>query len=293
MNTILFTVAVLTLTGLCAALILYFTSRKFFVEEDSRIDGVQDMLPGANCGGCGAAGCRAFAEQLVGADSMEGLRCPVGGDEVMNKIAAYLGREVQAGVPQVAVVSCNGTCENRPARLHYDGANRCAIAHALFVGAGGCAYGCLGCGDCVAACQFGALSMDAGTGLPVVDASRCTACGACVKACPRGIVELRRKFPGNRQIYVSCVSHDKGAVARKICAAACIGCGKCQKTCTFEAITLENNVAWIDSTKCRLCRKCAETCPTHSIVERNFPARRPVPEAKPAAAATVGSSNQS
>jgi ferredoxin len=196
------------------------------------------------------------------------------------------------GEPMVAVVRCNGTCAFRPKIAEYSGLRTCAAMNACGAGETACGFGCLGCGDCVAACQFDAIHMNPETGLPEVDEEKCTSCGACVKACPRGIVELRKKFPGNRQIYVSCVSHDKGAVARKICAAACIGCGKCQKTCTFEAITLENNVAWIDSTKCRLCRKCAEACPTHSIVERNFPARRPAPEAKPAATATVGTPNQ-
>ena len=143
MNTILFTVATLTFTGLCAALILYFTSRKFFVEEDSRIDGVQEMLPGANCGGCGAAGCRAVAEQLVGADTMDGLRCPVGGDEVMKKVAGILGFEAQAKAPMVAVVRCNGSCENRPLTNVYDGAQSCKGKAALYAGDTGCPFGSL------------------------------------------------------------------------------------------------------------------------------------------------------
>jgi len=112
-----------------------------------------------------------------------------------------------------------------------------------------------------------------------VDEDKCTSCGACVKACPKNIIELRKKGPKSRRIFVSCVNKDKGAAARKACANACIGCGKCVKECPFEAITLENNVAYIDYRKCRLCRKCVAVCPTGAIHELNFPPRK---EAAPA-----------
>ena len=146
--------------------------------------------------------------------------------------------------------------------------------HACYVGETACPFGCLGCGDCVAACQFGALSMDPETGLPVVDDEKCTACGKCVKACPRTLIELRKKGPKNRRIVVLCRNKDKGAVARKACKNACIGCGKCQKECNFEAITVENNLAYIDWQKCRLCRKCEAACPTGAIHAVNFPPRK-------------------
>lgn len=284
MSTIVFTVAVLTVIGLFAAVILYFTARKFHVEEDGRIDEVQEMLPGANCGGCGSAGCRAFAEKLVGSDDWEGLRCPVGGDETMQAIASFLGKEAKAGVALEAVMRCSGSCTAAPARVRYDGVRSCAVANNLFAGESGCAFGCLGCGDCEAACQFGGVKINPETGLPVIDYDLCTGCGACVKACPRHVIELRRKAPKNRRIYVSCLNQEKGAVARKQCEAACIGCGKCQKVCAFDAITVENNVAWIDSGKCRFCRKCVEACPTHSIIEENFPPRKVVAEAANGAA---------
>ena len=119
--------------------------------------------------------------------------------------------------------------------------------------------------------------MDPETGLPVVDEEKCTACGACVKACPKLIIELRKKWPKNRAVYVSCVSKDKGAVTMKACKAGCIGCGKCQKVCPFEAITIANNLAYIDYEKCKLCRKCEDECPQHSIVAVNFPVRKPKP----------------
>ena len=116
--------------------------------------------------------------------------------------------------------------------------------------------------------------MNEQTGLPEVDEEKCTSCGACVKACPRHIIELRKRGPKSRRIYVSCVNKDKGAVAKKACKAACIGCGKCAKECKFEAIVVENNVAYIDPEKCRICRKCEAVCPTGAIVALNFPPRK-------------------
>jgi ferredoxin len=113
--------------------------------------------------------------------------------------------------------------------------------------------------------------MNEETGLPEVDENKCVTCGACVKACPRHIIELRKKGPKNRRVFVSCVNRDKGAIAMKACKSACIGCGKCAKECQFEAITIEENLSYIDFTKCRLCKKCVAICPTKAIQAVNFP----------------------
>lgn len=200
----------------------------------------------------------------------------------MKAIAEYLGRVAEEKEPEVAVVRCSGSCDVRPRTNKYDGVSSCAVAASLYAGETGCSFGCVGFGDCVAVCAFGALSMDPETGLPVVDDEKCTACGKCVKACPKTIIELRKKGPKSRRVFVSCVNKDKGAITRKACTVGCIGCGKCVKTCPFEAITLENNLAYIDSYKCRLCRKCVVECPTGAIHEVNFPPR-PVKTDEPAA----------
>ena len=276
-TTIIFTVASLSILGLLLAVVLYFVAQKFKVEEDPRIDIVEGIMPGANCGGCGQAGCRAFAEACTKAENLDNLFCPVGGNATMKKVADALGFEVSEKAPMVAVVRCNGTCENRPKTSVYDGVASCAVKSALYAGDTGCKYGCVGCGDCVKVCNFGALSMDPATGLPVVDEEKCAACGACVKACPKGVIELRNKGPKNRRVFVSCVSQDKGAVARKACKAACIGCGKCAKVCPFEAIKVENNVAYIDFNKCKLCTKCVAECPTGAIHKVNFPEKPAAP----------------
>lgn len=274
-------VIVLGAIALIAAVILYVCSKKFAVKEDPRIAQVSAILPGANCGGCGFPGCSGMADALVkGADagSLDGLMCPVGGAEVMGQVADLLGMAIANTDPMVAVVRCNGTCELRPRMAEYDGLRTCTAMNACGAGETGCGYGCLGCGDCVAACQFDAIHMNPETGLPEVDEDKCTACGACTKACPRHIIELRKKGPKGRRIYVSCMNKDKGAAAMKACKAACIGCGKCEKECKFEAITITNNLSYIDFNKCRMCKKCVEACPTHAIHAVNFPAPKPKPE---------------
>ena len=268
---VIWTIAVIALLGLVLALVLYIVADRFKVEADPRIDEVEKVRPGANCGGCGFAGCRAFADAAVKAPNLDNNYCPVGGNDVMKKVAAILGYEVKEKAPMVAVVRCNGSCEARPRINEYDGYASCRVKAALYAGDTACAFGCLGCGDCVAACAFGAISMDPATGLPVVDESKCTACGACAKACPKSIIEIRPKGPRGMRLYVSCLNRDKGPAAKKACASACIGCGICAKTCTHGAITVENNVAYIDPAKCKLCRECEAVCPTGAIHSVNFP----------------------
>ena len=281
MNFILIAVLVLGAIALVAAIILYIVAKKFAVEEDPRIAKISALLPQANCGGCGFPGCSGMAVALVkGADngSVEGLFCPVGGATVMEQAADLLGIAVANTEPKVAVVRCNGTCENRPRIAEYDGMRTCAAMHSTGAGETGCGYGCLGCGDCVSACPFGAIHINPDTLLPEVDEDKCTGCGSCAKACPRHIIELRKKGPKGRRVYVQCVNHDKGAIARKACSSACIACGKCEKVCKFDAITIENNVSYIDFNKCRMCTKCVDECPTGAIVKVNFPVRKPKPE---------------
>lgn len=281
---ILYAVISLGAIGVVAAIILFFVAQKFKVIEDPRIDEVEEVLPAANCGGCGFAGCRNFAEEIVKAGNMEGFNCPVGGADLMTDVGKVLGLEAEIKDPEIAVLLCNGTCENSPQKVKYDGVKSCFVANALFSGEGGCAYGCLGCGDCVEACDFDAMYMDEVTGLPIVK-DNCIACGACVKACPRNILELRPRGKKDRRIFVSCVNKEKGGPAKKNCSVACIGCGKCEKVCKFDAITIENNLAYIDAVKCKLCRKCAPECPTNAIWELNFPPKKDRPAVETAAPA--------
>ncbi len=275
-STVVYAIAALAIIGAIAAVILYFVAQKFKVYEDPRIDDVVDKLPGANCGGCGFAGCRALAEAIVNSESMDGKFCPVGGSDAMQQVASVMGLTVEETDPMVAVVRCNGGKCNSPSKVEYEGLQDCLYAHMNFSGEGGCSFGCLGLGSCAAACQFDALRVNPETGLPEVNQDKCVACGACVKACPRGVIELRKKGKNDRRVFVSCINKEKGAEAKKNCGAACIGCGKCAKACPFEAITVENNIAYIDFNKCKSCRKCVAECPTGAIHAVNFPEKKAV-----------------
>ena len=267
-------VAVLTLGVLAVVLasVLYYCSRKFAVKEDARIGEVYDMLPKANCGGCGMAGCQAMAEALVKKADGNGstaLMCPVAGAEVMDRISSFLGMAGESATPKKAVVKCAGC--GLSATVEYDGLGTCAAKNACGNADGTCGYGCLGCGDCAAACSFGGIKIDAERRVAVVDTSLCTACGACMKACPRHIIELAPVNIKNRRVFVACSNLSRGPVAMKECGTSCIGCGKCAKECPFGAITVENNLAHIDYGKCRLCRKCVKACPRNAIAAHGFP----------------------
>lgn len=275
-NGIITALITLSAIGVVAAVVLYFIAQKFKVIEDPRIDDVSEALPQANCGGCGYAGCRAFAEAMVKEGTMEGYFCPVGGNDLMASIAPLLGVEAVEKKPQIAVLKCNGSSANSPAKYEYDGPANCTFTHTLASGEGGCKYGCLGGGECVDACDFDAMYMDPETNLPVVKIN-CVSCNACVEACPRDLLELRNRGPKEKRIFVSCMNQEKGGPAKKNCSVACIGCSMCFKVCAFDAITMANNLAYIDYEKCTLCRKCVEVCPTNAIHEINFKPRKPRP----------------
>ncbi len=291
MDFILIAALVCGAIGFIAALVLFFVSKKFAVKEDPRIGQVSEVLPQANCGGCGFPGCAGFASACVkaaDAGSLDGCSCPVGGQSVMEKVADILGMKVEAGCPKVAVVRCNGTCENRPRVVAYDGVMNCRVANSTSMGETACAYGCLGCGDCVAKCQFDAIKINPATGLPEVDMSKCTACGACAKACPRNIIEIRNVSGDKKEAYVvECMNKDKGAAATKACAAACIGCMKCEKVCGFDAVHIENNVAYINPEKCQLCGECEKACPKNVIAFLDINGKKPKAKPAPAKAAPV------
>ncbi len=289
MEVILFAAAIVGAIGLVLAIILFFVGKKFAVKEDPRIGQVSEVLPQANCGGCGFPGCAGFASACVkaaDAGSLDGYLCPVGGQAVMEQVAGILGMSVEAGCPKAAVVRCNGTCENRPRVAEYNGVNSCRIANTTSMGETACAYGCLGCGDCVAKCQFDAIKMNPATGLPEVDMTKCTACGACAKVCPRNIIEIRNVSGDKKEAYVvECMNKDKGAAATKACAAACIGCMKCEKVCGFDAVHVENNVAYINPEKCQLCGECEKACPKSVIAFLDITGKEPKVVKKPTPAA--------
>lgn len=258
-------------TGAFAAGILFIIAKKFYVFEDPKIDEVDEVLPGANCGACGFAGCRNFAEATVKHKDLSNLHCPVGGNDCMSAVASLLGLEATEQEPMIAVLRCNGSKQNAPAKVNYEGAASCKSAHSMFAGTSGCAYGCLGLGDCAVVCDFDALYVDEKTGLPVVDEVKCAACGACVKACPRDIFEMRPKGKDSKRVFVACMNKEKGGPAKKNCSVACIGCQKCKKVCDSETVTITNFLSYIDPTTDVNTQgaKLVDCCPTNAIIGVN------------------------
>ena len=267
-NLILINIITLVSIALIAAAVLYFVSQKFKVTENPLISEVEACLPQANCGACGKAGCHDFARACVNAsaEDFKKLYCPVGGNAVMSKVAATLGRESTTKEETVAVLRCQGSCQNAPDKVEYTGIAFCRIANKISSGRSGCPDGCLRLGDCVRACPFGAISMDKDTGLPVVDENKCTSCGTCVAICPRGLYEIRKKGGKEGRVYVACNNKQKGAIARKNCQTACIACQKCAKICS--EIKIENNLSYIPTTVSaeKYGAELAANCPTKAII---------------------------
>ena len=208
--------------GVLLGVIIGVVAKAFAVSVDERIEKVEELLPGANCGGCGFAGCAAFAKAVVAEDAAPG-QCPVcSGDDVKN-IAEYLGIVVEQGEKMVAIVRCSGDIPNTERSL-YNGIRDCRSAVVVQGGAKGCDYGCLGFGSCANACPFGAIEMR--DGLAVVHPELCVGCGNCIEACPKDLIVL---VPASADVHVYCNSPEKGAAKRKVCKTACIACRKCVK----------------------------------------------------------------
>jgi Na+-translocating ferredoxin:NAD+ oxidoreductase RNF subunit RnfB len=260
MSSVLTAVLLVAVIGLVCAGLLVFASKVFHVAVDETTRLVRECLPGANCGGCGFAGCDDYAAKLTEDGELSCTLCSPGGAAVAAQIAELLGRSVGDAEPQVAQVMCNGTCDASRTVLEWQGMQSCKGAKGWFTSPNACMFGCVGLGDCHDACQFDAI--DVVNGVAVVNRVNCVACGACVSACPQKIIQL---VPKKNQVHVLCSSTDKGGVARKNCDNACIGCTKCTTVCNFDAITVEDNLARIDQSKCKSCGLCAVVCPTGAI----------------------------
>ena len=230
------------------------------VEADVRVEKVTSLLPGYNCGGCGYAGCDALAKAIAAGEAPANA-CPVGGAPVAAKIGAIMGEEVGESVRMTAFVKCAGDCDKAKENYVYSGAMDCTAMNVVPNGGSkACTYGCMGYGSCVKACPFDAIHVV--NGIAVVDKGKCKACGKCVAVCPRHLIEI---IPYKSNYTVNCSSNDKGKDVMSVCSVGCIGCMLCTKQCEFGAITVENNIAHIDYSKCTGCGKCAEKCPKKII----------------------------
>jgi len=254
--------AVLTLAGLgfLAALGLAVASRIFYVKMDPRVATIVDILPGANCGACGYGGCGAFAPAIVsGEGKIEA--CSAIDEEGAHAIADIMGIMYTESEKEQAIVLCRYTDGGVRDAFKYVGIPDCRAANLTGGGPKACQYACIGLGTCAAVCPFGAIVMS-DDGLPIIDPNRCTACGICVDECPKNVLVLA---PVSSAVSVFCSSRDKGAAVKKVCSVGCIGCAACVRACPFEAMTLENNLAAVNYSKCRVCGLCVSVCPTNSI----------------------------
>ena len=269
---ILIAIGILGGLGLIFGLVLAVASKVFYVETDPRLDELNECLPGANCGGCGYAGCGGYAEAVLKGEAEIG-KCASGGNDCAMKMAEIMGVKAEKMERRVAMVRCSGYKavdeEGNPigAKLkgEYEGITDCLAASKVAGrGPSACKFGCLGFGNCVAACQFDAIHIV--NGVAVVDEEKCVGCLACAAACPRQLIVPVSPEPN---VLIACASMAKGAATTRACTVGCIGCGKCKKTCQHDAISLEKNLARIDYTKCVNCGDCAKVCPKGLIKDSN------------------------
>lgn len=246
---VIFTVLILVVHKFCA------------VSEDPLIGEVQDKLSGANCGGCGFAGCSDFAKAVVEGRA-DVSSCAATSKENKATIAKLLGKEVVDEEPKIAVVRCAGETDKTNKKFTYIGNKSCEALACYFGGDKTCSFACLGGGSCEKACKFDSVHVE--NGVAKTDKDTCTACGACAKACPKHVIDL---IPKSAPVYVACSSKCKGKDVMDGCKVGCIGCGLCAKNCPSAAIQMVDNLPVIDYAKCTGCKTCVLKCPRKIIRE--------------------------
>ncbi len=257
---ILIPILVLGGLGIVFGALLGIAAIVFYVKEDKRIAKITACLPGANCGGCGYAGCANLAAAIAKGETQV-TACPGCSSENTAKIAEIMGVSAAAKKRMRAYVKCSGVKDSAVEKYIYSGVEDCLVAARLGGGMKACSAACLGLGTCVKACPFDALRIE--NGVAVVDEMKCTACGKCITACPKAVIEL---VPAEAKAAVACHNKDKGALVNKLCSVGCIGCKLCEKACPADAIHVEDNLAVIDYDKCTGCGACKEKCPRKIIL---------------------------
>lgn len=261
MSGVLYAVIALGALGAVFGLLLAYASKVFAVEVDERQEKIAGLLPGANCGGCGYAGCSAYAAAVVN-DGATVNKCAPGGSEAAEKIAGIMGVSADKVERQAAFVRCAGSQGHVEKKFEYSGIPDCHAAMRLGGGQGPnqCPNGCIGVGSCVSVCRFDALHIV--DGIAKVDREKCAGCQTCLAACPKNLITMT---PYDAPVMVSCANTQKGAQVRKYCDTGCIGCKLCEKACQSGAIKVEQDLAIIDYSLCTGCGACAEKCPRKII----------------------------
>ncbi|NLM01430.1 MAG: RnfABCDGE type electron transport complex subunit B [Treponema sp.] len=261
MNTIIATLIVSATLALILGFLLGFFKKVFFVPVDEKVAAVRECLPGANCGGCGYAGCDGYAE-AVAAGIAPADACSAGGEAVIKSICSLMGVEANV-TPQIVVTACQGSNDCAKPKGYYNGVKTCLAVKLTINGNKMCSYGCIGYGDCVEVCKFDAISIGK-NGLPVIDTEKCVGCGMCAKVCPQSV--LSKVAKDAKHAFIMCNNKEpKGPHIIKNCSVACIKCGICEKTCPTGAIHFVNNLPAIDISKCTNCGDCVAKCPKKVI----------------------------
>lgn len=263
MKTIILTIIVALVIGFLLGLLLGLFKKLFAVKVNPKIAEVRDALSGANCGGCGFAGCDAFAEAVVNGEAPV-TGCVAGGASCADSLAKILGVNAQSSTPKIAFLACHGTKECAKDRGEYQGVKTCSAAQLTMNGTKKCSFGCIGFGDCVEVCPFDAISMGK-DGLPKIDKTKCVGCGKCAKACPKKLFHLIEKDTKGAIARCSCKSDNKPQI-RKDCTEGCFKCGMCTRKCPVQAIVLENGLPKVDYSKCTSCGECIKACPDKVLI---------------------------
>lgn len=255
---VLIAVGIMLVIAIVFGFLIMVVSKKFAVEVDEREESVLGCLAGANCGGCGKAGCAALAHSLVeGKGEIDD--CPVTDKANKLKIAEILGVDYAGGGDFIYIVSCGGG-QNAKDRNDYLGEKTCIRESMVGTGKKLCATACLGDGSCVAVCDNDAIHVV--EGVAKIDLDKCIKCGKCAKTCPKLLIS---KIPASAVVYVKCSTKCRGKEVMDACTKGCIGCGICAKNCPQGAITMVDNLPVIDYEKCVGCGHCAEKCPRKVI----------------------------
>lgn len=262
---IIIAIVIVSVIGLVCAIVLALASHFMAVPVDENFTKVRECLPGANCGACGYTGCDGYAKALAdGAETKSNL-CVPGADTAAKAISEIMGLSFENVEEQVAYVHCNGTCDATSKKAVYSGVGNCKSASLIYGGPDACVYGCLGFGDCAAACPEDAICMD--DGIARIDIRKCIGCGICARTCPKQIISL---IPVVAKTAVQCSSKSKGPQATKECKNSCIGCKKCELNCEQGAVKVVDNCAVIDYSLCNNCGKCVELCPKKCLKLTDF-----------------------
>ena len=243
------------------ALVVALFSKKLFVPENPLVVKVESLLPGANCGGCGEAGCHALAEKIVTGECPP-TKCLAVKGEALKQIFECIGKSVEISEKKIARIACSGGNNVAVRYATYNGLHGCKAAQLAPGGGKGCAWGCLGFGDCAEACPFNAININE-NGLPTVNPALCVGCGVCVSACPKHLISLHSV---NDKLWVACNNRDKGADVIPVCAVGCLGCGICSKDAPAGLVEIKNNLPQIDYSRSNeMTKDIIQRCPTGAI----------------------------